>query len=255
MLANNGHIYQNDHKNFAPRLGLAYRLTAKTVIRTGGGIFYDNWATWVQLGQSYGANWPSVNLLQATNLNPNVVTVRAANPLAGIGAGALPAPTPFTLLQTYKDPFMKTPYTEEWNFGIQQQVGENIGALGRLCRLAWQPAGSEHVLQHRGHSRTRSRCAPRRPYSYITPTNYERTNGRSSYEALEVSFNRRMSSGLSSDRRLHLGQVDRYFLLGLGGCGRMRQSGSLQYERGQERFRLRPHSYLHRQRRVRTAVR
>jgi hypothetical protein len=195
VVSDNGHIYPNDYKNLAPRLGVAYRMTSKTVIRAGGGIFYDNWATWVQLGQSYGANWPSVNLLQATNQNPDVVQVRAANPLAAIGAGALPAATPFTLLQTYKDPFMKTPYTEEWNFGIQQQVGSTtalsvdyVGSHGSRLDLntffntATPGPGPQ---------------AARRPYSYITPTNYERTNGRSSYEALEVSLNRRMTSGIS----------------------------------------------------------
>jgi hypothetical protein len=197
VLANNGHIFQNYYKDFAPRLGLAYRVTNKTVIRAGGGIFYDNWATWVQLGQSYGANWPSVNLLQATNLNPNLITVRAENPLAAIGAGALPAATPFTLLQTYKDPFMKTPYTEEWNFGIQQQIGEKtalsidyVGSHG--SRLDLNTFFNTAVTPGPGA------LSPREPYSYITPTNYERTNGRSSYEALEVSLNRRMSNGLSA---------------------------------------------------------
>jgi hypothetical protein len=195
VVADNGHIYPNDKKNFAPRLGLAYRLTSKTVIRTSGGIFYDNWATWTQLGQSYGANWPSVNLLQATNLNPDVVTVRSSNPLSAIGAGALPAPTPFGLLQTYKDPFMKTPYTEEWNFGVQQQLGGSTA-------LSVDYVGSHGS---RLDLNTFFNTAPpgpgaqpaRRPYPYITPTNFERTNGRSSYEALEVSLNKRMSSGLS----------------------------------------------------------
>jgi hypothetical protein len=195
VVSGDGHIFRNDRTNFAPRLGLAYRVTSKTVIRTSGGIFYDNWATWVQLGQSYGANWPSVNLLQATNQNPDVVKVRAANPLAAIGAGALPAATPFTLLQTYKDPYMKTPYTSEWNFGIQQQLGattalsvDYVGShasrldLNTFFNTATPGPGPQ---------------AARRPYSYITPTNYERTNGRSSYEALEVSLNRRMSHGLS----------------------------------------------------------
>ncbi len=197
VVAQNGHIFQNYYKDFAPRLGIAYRLTNKTVIRTGGGIFYDNWATWVQLGQSYGANWPSVNLLQATNLNANTINVRAENPLSAIGAGALPAATPFTLLQTYKDPFMKTPYTDEWNFGIQQQLGEKtalsvdyVGSHG--SRLDLNTFFNTAVTPGPGP------LSPREPFSYITPTNFERTNGRSSYEALEVSLNRRMTNGLSS---------------------------------------------------------
>lgn len=197
VVAKNGHIFQDYYKDFAPRLGLAYRLTDKTVIRTGAGIFYDNWATWVQLGQSYGANWPSVDLLQATNLNPNVVTVRAENPLSAIGAGALPAATPFNLLQTYKDPYMKTPYTEEWNFGMQQQIGEKtalsvdyVGSHG--SRLDLNTFFNTAVTPGPGP------LPPREPFSYITPTNFERTDGRSSYEALEVSVNRRMTNGLSS---------------------------------------------------------
>lgn len=166
------------------------------MIRTGGGIFYDNWATWVQLGQSYGANWPSVNLLQSTNQNPNIPNVRAENPLSAIGAGALPAATPFTLLQTYKDPFMKAPYTEEWNFGIQREIAENtalsvdyVGSHG--SRLDLNTFFNTAVTPGPGAQ------AGRRPFSYITPTNYERTNGRSSYEALEVSVNRKTRRGLS----------------------------------------------------------
>jgi hypothetical protein len=196
VVAGNGHIFQNYFGDIAPRLGLAYRLNPMTVIRTGAGIFYDNWPTWVQLGQSYGANWPSVNLLQSTNQNPDVPTVKAENPLSGIGASALPAATPFTLLQTYKDPFMKTPYTEEWNFGIERQLGANmslsvdyVGSHG--SRLDLNTFFNTAVTPGPGSQATR------RPFSYITPTNYERTNGRSSYEALEVSFNRRFSKGMS----------------------------------------------------------
>jgi hypothetical protein len=194
-VSSNGHIFKNDPRNIGPRLGLAYRLSAKTVIRTAGGIFYDNWATWVQLGQSYGANWPSVNLLQTANQNPNVPTVRSTNPLSAIGAGALPAATPFTQVQTFKDPFMKVPYTPEWNFGIQHQLDANTG-------LAVDYVGSHGSrLDLNTFVNTARIPAPgpqidRRPYSYITPTNYERTNGRSSYEALEVSLNRRAAQGL-----------------------------------------------------------
>jgi hypothetical protein len=91
---------------------------------------------------------------------------------------------------------MTTPYTEEWNFGIQQQ-------LGATTALSVDYVGSHGS---RLDLNTFFNTAPpgpgaqpaRRPYPYITPTNFERTNGRSSYEALEVSLNRRMSKGLST---------------------------------------------------------
>jgi hypothetical protein len=196
VIADNGHIHQSDRRDFAPRVGLAYRLDAKTVIRTAGGIFYDNWATWSQLGQSFGGAWPTVNQLTTTNLNPDVVTVRAANPLSALGSGTLPAATPFTQNITFKDPFMKVPYTEEWNFGIQRQLGQNTGLSvdyvgSHGSRLDLNVFGNTAVTPGPGAQ------APRRPFAYITPTNYERTNGRSSYEALEVGLNRRMTSGFS----------------------------------------------------------
>jgi Carboxypeptidase regulatory-like domain len=195
-IANNGHIFRTDSGDIAPRLGLAYRLNSKTVIRTGAGIFYDNWATWSQLGQSYGGAWPTNNQLTTANLNPDVVTVRAENPLSALGTGALPAATPFTQNITFKDPFMKVPYTEEWNFGIQRQLGSSTGLSvdyvgSHGSRLDLNTFANTAVTPAPGPQ------PPRRPYSYITPTNYERTVGRSSYEALEVSLNRRLSSGLS----------------------------------------------------------
>ena len=196
VIAENGHIHQKDTKDIAPRLGLAYRLGPKTVIRTAAGIFYDNWATWSQLGQSFGGAWPTVNQLTTTNLNPDVPTVKSANPLGALGTGVLPAATPFGQNITFKDPFMKVPYTEEWNFGIQHQLGQNTG-------LSVDYVGSHGSrLDLNVFANTAVTPAPgpqpaRRPISYITPTNYERTNGRSSYEALEVSLNKRLSGGLS----------------------------------------------------------
>jgi hypothetical protein len=196
VVSSNGHIHQYDPGDVAPRLGLAYRLGSKTVIRTAGGIFYDNWATWSQLGQSFGGAWPTVNQLTTTNLNPDVPTVKSANPLGALGTGVLPAATPFTQNLTFKDPFMKVPYTEEWNFGIQHQLGQNTG-------LSVDYVGSHgsrldlNVFANTAVTPTPGPQPARRPISYITPTNYERTNGRSSYEALEVSLNRRISSGLS----------------------------------------------------------
>ena len=35
------HFTAPNHKNWAPRLGFAYRITEKTVFRGGGGIYYN----------------------------------------------------------------------------------------------------------------------------------------------------------------------------------------------------------------------
>jgi hypothetical protein len=195
IVAPNNRIHQNRDFNVGPRLGLAYRLTNRTVIRTAGGIFYDNWAIWVQAAQSYGANWPSVNLLQTANQNPNIPTVRSNNPLSAIGAGALPAATPFTQVQTYKDPFLKVPYTPEWNFGIQHQLDANTG-------LSVDYVGSHgtrldlNVFANTARTPGPGPQIDRRPIRYLTPTNYERSDGSSNYHALETSLNRKTARGI-----------------------------------------------------------
>lgn len=66
-------LWNGDENNFAPRVGLAYQLNTKTVIRSGYGIFFD----------VLGIDRTDVNqggFSQATNLIPsldNGMTFRA----------------------------------------------------------------------------------------------------------------------------------------------------------------------------------
>ncbi len=196
VVAQGGSIFRNYFNNIGPRLGFAYRLDPKTVIRTGGGIFYDNWSSWSQVGQSYGPAWPQVTQLTTTNLNLTTPTVRAGNPISSIGAGAFPAATPFTQNQYFKDPFMQTPYSEQWNFGIQRELTPttalSVDYVGsHSSRLSLSTYGNTAVTPGPGPQ------IDRRPYSYITPTEYERSDGRSSYEALQVSVDKKYASGLT----------------------------------------------------------
>ena len=55
-------------------------------------------------------------------------------------------------MESYKDPFMKTPYTEEWNFGIQQQVGvtaalaaDHVGSHGSRRFSSGRLSSSEYI--------------------------------------------------------------------------------------------------------------
>lgn len=196
VVSPDGKIWHTDYKNFEPRLGLAYRLGSKTALRASGGIFYDNWETWSQLGQSISGTWPTIAQFIANNLNPNVPTATAENPLSAIGAGAFPAATPFSNVNWYKDPYIVDPYSEEWNFGIQRQLSPNtilavdyVGShssrlnLGLYANTAVTPGPGP--------------IAPRTPYPYITPTYYDRSTGRSSYNAFEFSLTKRFSKGLT----------------------------------------------------------
>ena len=74
-------VVKNSLADWAPRLGLAYRLNDKTVIRAAYSRFYDEWADITQLSQNFGGNWPAVNTIQNNGLNAAIPTVTAADPL------------------------------------------------------------------------------------------------------------------------------------------------------------------------------
>ncbi|MGB6697059.1 MAG: carboxypeptidase-like regulatory domain-containing protein, partial [Terracidiphilus sp.] len=73
-VSNSLRVVKNSLFDWAPRLGLAYRLNDKTVIRASYSRFYDEWADITQLSQNFGGNWPAENTIQNNGLNTAVPT-------------------------------------------------------------------------------------------------------------------------------------------------------------------------------------
>ncbi|MBV8831488.1 MAG: TonB-dependent receptor [Acidobacteriaceae bacterium] len=196
VVSPNGKILHDTKTNFGPRFGLAYRVNNSTAIRGGFGIFYDNWAAAIQLPQNYQGSWPDIGQQETQNLNqPGAVYTPAQNPF-GNAAATLPSASPFTVVNYYVDPYIKNPYSEQWNLGVEHQFGQDM-------MLSVNYVGSEsHRLDIGGYYNTALTPGPgpitlRQPYPYIVPTRYDRSWGNGSYNALQVSFQKRYSSGLS----------------------------------------------------------
>jgi hypothetical protein len=203
--ASNHSIYKNDHSNWQPRAGLAYRLTDKTAFRMGYGRFYDNWNSIIQLAQNYEGTWPDVGQLIANNLNhAGGVKGSIGDPFSlGSGGVVYPAATPFLsagFVNWYVDPSdYKMPYSDQWNVGIEQQLGGNT-----VLSLAYVGAHDLRLNQG-GQANTATIAAPgdaatvasRRPYPYITPTYYDRSVGQSKYNAFQFRLQQRSSHGLT----------------------------------------------------------
>lgn len=194
-----GKIYHNDYGNIQPRIGFAYQLFSGTVLRGGYGRFYDNWAAITQTGQNYEGTWPSLDQLGASNLNPlsaGPPTVTAEDPLS-LGSGSpLPPPTPFTQSTWFADPYLKRPYADQWNFGVQQQITSGtvltanyVGSVGRKLDVG----GAYNVALTPGPGKPQDRA----PFPYIGATAYDRSVGRSSYNAFQLSLNGREEHGLT----------------------------------------------------------
>src|SRR6195256_5994453 len=196
-----GKIAHDTLTNFGPRIGFAYRLGNRTVLRGAAGIVYDNWAAVSQMAQKIEGAWPDIGQLIANNLNqPSTTsatpTTTSQDPFAGGGSGLFPAPTPFNQVQWFYDPHIKNPYSMQWNFGVQRELNSST-----TVDVNYVGSGSRR-LNVGGYFNTALTPGPgdpqaRAPFPYIAPTFYDRSIGNGSYHALQVEVNKRYSNGLA----------------------------------------------------------
>jgi hypothetical protein len=121
-------VYDTTYRNFAPRVGVAWRLDEKgtTVLRAGWGIYYD-----LGLGPaaSIGAYFPN----SASSFTTNV-PFPVANPSAYIPP--ISTHPPYGLVQAV-DPHLKLPRSYQWNVAFEKSFGSNaltityVGQAGR----------------------------------------------------------------------------------------------------------------------------
>jgi outer membrane receptor protein involved in Fe transport len=194
-----GAIYHTDKSNWQPRIGLAYQLRPSTVLRASYGRFFDNWGAITQTAQNYEGTWPGFGQLGGGNLNiPGGHVGSYENPANLAGTSPLPPPTPFGNETWYADPFLKRPLSDQWNFGIQEALGKGtvltvnyVGSHdGRLDLGMWtNTATTPNAAGFQNGARS--------PFPYITPTDFDKSIGRSSYNALQATLNGKLSTNLT----------------------------------------------------------
>jgi hypothetical protein len=191
-------LINNQLDNIQPRVGLAYQIDRQRVLHLSYSRVYDVWSGVMQMTQNEGGLWPSFGLDITSNLNSTTVTTLASNPL-NLPAGqthTLPLATPFVQSANFIAPYMKNPYSDQWTVGLQQQMGQTtlftLNYVGsRNSRLPC--CGYYNVALSPGPGTPASRA----PFPYITPTQYEQSNGSSNYNALQAQVDKRMSSGIA----------------------------------------------------------
>lgn len=174
--------------NVAPRLGLAYQLTPKTVVRSGYGIFYvpfDRIGSEDQLSLNPPnfinnnisllstatqpvfllKNGYPANFLDPTQLDLRRVRIRAANP---------------------NDP--KT-YVQQWSFGFQRELGHNV-----FIEADYVGTRSTHLNTLRDLNQPINGVLP---YPNFGQIEYKDPLGNASYHGLDLTVERRFSAGLA----------------------------------------------------------
>ncbi|MEJ7609120.1 MAG: hypothetical protein WKF37_23320, partial [Bryobacteraceae bacterium] len=122
-------LMQSDFNNFAPRLGLAWQVTEKTVVRAAVGTYFNS--TFVQELQDLRKFWPYTVqqvFVANTGLRPDLAITDAGPSFSNTAAiGGWP-----------QNPENRTPYSNQWNLTIQQQLMNDmsfeIGYVGSANR-------------------------------------------------------------------------------------------------------------------------
>jgi len=216
VVAPDRRFWHNSYDNIQPRMGIAYRLTQRTVLRGAYGRFYDNWAAVIQMAQNQQGTWPRADqfILSFNNTN-NPPSVFAENPLQG--ANVVPSLTAFeTTNNWFVDPNIKNPYSDQWNFGVQEALSTNttltvnyvgssghrldVGVTGNQATVP-DPTGKLLVPSVSCYTTT---CTPaavaaqgRFRFPYLVPIHYDESVGKSWYNGLQVSLDKKASRGLS----------------------------------------------------------
>jgi hypothetical protein len=202
--------------DFAPRIGVAYHVLPKTVIRSGVGIFYAG--IFSDLGGQVlfpGYNVEQSFAAQATGVPqpfslsqgmPSVVTNNPSNPQANI-AQFNSAANPLTLTDYDGFTEVKQSYAEEWNFGVQQEIFKGVIAevnyvgshgvhLAVNLPTNTDPYGVaiDNQLELTNTSLANNQA---RPYPTIGSFNSLNFEGTSTYQAVQSSVRRQFGSNLA----------------------------------------------------------
>ncbi len=127
-------LIKNDLNNFAPRFGLAYQLMPKSVLRAGYGIFYGGQENGPYSNPSPGFN-PPFFVTQSfsspcgtPSANPSQSQVDCSVPNFHFLANGFPPTSltdPNTPIFFSVDQNLRTPYMQQWHFGLQQEMPGN----------------------------------------------------------------------------------------------------------------------------------
>jgi hypothetical protein len=198
--------------NLAPRLGIAYKLNDKTVIRGGFGTYFARLLSGMVQDTLEGQGlYQQAISLTGTNpaqlaIGPNLPNTLAAAPT---GATASAVSLQFTA------PNLKTPYSEQASLAVERQIRKDmvltvsgmwshgVNLYGVTDLNAPQPTGS---FTYKVDDATGNQVSTFTTPIYLNPRPntkfagvYETTNGVSSwYDGLTVAFDKRFSHGFQS---------------------------------------------------------
>jgi len=196
-------IIKPDYKNFDPRVGFAWTVRPKTVVRAGAALFANgmnlqgNEAVFMHDQVPYRTSI-------AINSNPTVPSINLATdvfpPVPPCSIACFPKLNPNPLLSGwFYDQEPITPYVEQWNFALQREILPNlmletayVGSHGVHLWGRYQPNQALQDVNLNAPTASQGR----RPYPFIGNITGDIPALSSWYNALQVKAEKRLSQGL-----------------------------------------------------------
>jgi hypothetical protein len=186
---------EHDNNNIAPRIGLAFQATQKTVLRTGFGVFYGQPDAVSHDGDARFSNQPP----EFSEIS--FPTDRLFQPALVVREGFPPGLLPATSIQqnvTVKTatPFMPSQYTSQWFVDVQRELPLNM-----VATVSYLGTSSKHMVWTRNLNQPLTPGAgaiqQRRPYPFFGGITFRDPGGNASYNAFTAKAEKRFSGGLT----------------------------------------------------------
>ena len=201
--ASDGSIYDRaliepDRNNWGPRLGFAYTMTPRTVLRGGWGVSY------VHFNRAGGANVLPINSPQV--INAVVVQGNALAPGFRTTQDGYPAdftdPSKFDPLVaniTYMPRDYHSSSVQSWHLSVQREIGQNM-----MLDVAYVGNRAQDLLLFANYNQALPNNAAgtltlqqRRPIPEFADITYAFNGGESRYKALMIKYEWRLRGGVS----------------------------------------------------------
>ena len=194
-----------EYKDFAPRIGVAYSATSRTVLRAVYGIFYNHTNRTGREGM-LGFNPPFMVLASSTIAGS--ATLKATDKLFtlsdGVPAGFVDITKVTLSALTYKSQDMneKNPWIQQFSFGVQQELTHNflldvayVGNLGKRLQAFQNLNPNTYSYNPAGAPVTGARVLSAAGFN--NDIQYADSSGISNYNSLQARVERRFAAGFT----------------------------------------------------------
>ena len=214
----NRSLIQPDKNDFAPRVGLAYQLTKKLVMRGGYGVFYQHYNRIgsesliqlnppflqdVQLNQGVGSSTPIYQLkngfplstFTGTALDLTKIQLRAQDPNQRSSYVEQASLGPE--FEIFQDTVLSATYVGNWGRKMNRLRNANQGLITGTdngCPIVTFPYTNLNTVSTVDTRKSGGGCSLTGQHAFLE---FASNDGNTDYNSLELSLRRRMSQGLS----------------------------------------------------------